>query len=101
MSGTAYGSVVLHMSPEAAAGGLLALVQNGDIIEMDVAKGKLQLLVSEKEIARRRKGWKKPKPQLSRGYWRLYFDHVNQAHEGADLDFLVGSSGDFVPRDNH
>ena len=48
-----------------------------------------------------RSGWKKPKPQLSRGYWRLYFDHVNQAHEGADLDFLVGGSGDFVPRDNH
>jgi TRAP-type C4-dicarboxylate transport system permease small subunit len=101
MSGTAYGSVVLHMSPEAAAGGLLALVQNGDIVEMDVSKGKLELLVSEKEIARRRKSWKKPKPQLSRGYWRLYFDHVNQAHEGADLDFLVGGSGDFVPRDNH
>ena len=101
MSGTAYGSVVLHMSPEAAAGGLLALVQNGDIVEMDVSKGKLELLVSEKEIARRRKNWKKPKPQLSRGYWRLYFDHVNQAHEGADLDFLVGGSGDFVPRDNH
>jgi L-arabonate dehydrase len=101
MSGTAYGSVVLHMSPEAAAGGLLALVQDGDIVEMDVSKGKLELLVSEKEIARRRKNWKKPKPQLSRGYWRLYFDHVNQAHEGADLDFLVGGSGDFVPRDNH
>jgi len=101
MSGTAYGSVVLHMSPEAAAGGLLALVQNGDVIEMDVSKGKLQLLVSEKEISRRRKSWKAPKPQLSRGYWRLYFDHVNQAHEGADLDFLVGGSGDFVPRDNH
>jgi dihydroxy-acid dehydratase len=101
MSGTAYGSVVLHMSPEAAAGGLLALVQNGDMIEMDVAKGRLELLVSEDEISRRRKGWKKPKPQLSRGYWRLYFDHVNQAHEGADLDFLVGGSGDFVPRDNH
>src|SRR5687768_4923856 len=101
MSGTAYGSVVLHMSPEAAAGGLLALVQNGDMIEMDVSKGKLQLLVSEKEISRRKKSWKKPKPQLSRGYWRLYFDHVNQAHEGADLDFLVGGSGDFVPRDNH
>jgi dihydroxy-acid dehydratase len=101
MSGTAYGSVVLHMSPEAAAGGLLALVENGDMIEMDVSKGKLQLLVSEKEISRRKKSWKKPRPQLSRGYWRLYFDHVNQAHEGADLDFLVGGSGDFVPRDNH
>jgi dihydroxy-acid dehydratase len=101
MSGTAYGTVVLHMSPEAAAGGLLALVQDGDMIEMDVSKGKLELLVSEKEILQRKKRWKAPKPALERGYWRLYFDHVNQAHEGADLDFLVGKSGPFVPRDNH
>jgi L-arabonate dehydrase len=101
MSGTAYGSVVLHMSPEAAAGGLLALVENGDMIELDVAKGRLELLVSKEKIAQRRKRWKQPKPQLERGYWRLYFDHVNQAHEGADLDFLVGKSGPFVPRDNH
>jgi len=101
MSGTAYGTVVLHVSPEAAAGGLLALVENGDVIEMDVSKGKLELLVSEKEILRRKKGWKKPQAPLDRGYWRLYFDHVNQAHEGADLDFLVGKSGPFVPRDNH
>jgi len=101
MSGTAYGSVVLHMSPEAAAGGLLALVQNGDIIELDVAKGILELKVSAQEIKKRKAKWKAPKPPLARGYWRLYFDHVNQADEGADLDFLVGSSGDFVPRDNH
>jgi L-arabonate dehydrase len=101
MSGTAYGTVVLHMSPEAAAGGLLALVENGDEIELDVAKGRLELLVTEKEIARRKKKWKAPKPPLERGYWRLYFDHVNQASEGADLDFLVGKSGPFVPRDNH
>jgi L-arabonate dehydrase len=93
--------VVLHMSPEAAAGGLLALVRNGDIIEMDVSKGRLELMVSPQEIKKRKAKWKKPQPQLSRGYWRLYFDHVNQAHEGADLDFLVGGSGDFVPRDNH
>jgi dihydroxy-acid dehydratase len=101
MSGTAYGTVVLHMSPEAAAGGLLALVQNGDLIELDVAKGRLELLVSEEEITKRKKSWKAPKPHLERGYWRLYHDHVNQAHEGADLDFLVGKSGPFVPRDNH
>jgi dihydroxy-acid dehydratase len=101
MSGTAYGSVVLHMSPEAAAGGLLALVQNGDIIELDVSKGILELKVSAQEIKKRKAKWKAPKPPLARGYWRLYFDHVNQADEGADLDFLVGSSGDFVPRDNH
>ncbi|HYD08443.1 MAG TPA: dihydroxy-acid dehydratase, partial [Reyranella sp.] len=101
MSGTAYGSVVLHMSPEAAAGGLLALVENGDVIELDVSKGSLQLLVPENVLLKRKKAWKAPKPQLERGYWRLYFDHVNQAHEGADLDFLVGKSGAFVPRDNH
>ena len=101
MSGTAYGTVVLHMVPEAAAGGLLALVQNGDMIELDVAKRKLNLAVSSREIQKRKAKWKKPKPPLSRGYWKLYFDHVNQADEGADLDFLVGKSGAFVPRDNH
>ena len=101
MSGTAYGTVVLHVSPEAAAGGALALVKNGDMIELDVAKRKMQLLVSPKEIAKRRRAWRKPKPPLSRGYWKLYFDHVLQADQGADLDFLVGKSGAFVPRDNH
>jgi dihydroxy-acid dehydratase len=101
MSGTAYGTVVLHISPEAAAGGVLALVENGDMIELDVAKGKIQLLVSEKILSRRRKKWKRPKAPLTRGYWRLYFDHVLQADRGADLDFLVGKSGAFVPRDNH
>ena len=101
MSGTAYGTVVLHASPEAAAGGTLALVQNGDMIELDVAKGKIHLLVADAELDKRRARWKQPKPPLERGYWRLYFDHVNQAHEGADLDFLVGKSGPFVPRDNH
>jgi dihydroxy-acid dehydratase len=101
MSGTAYGTVVLHMSPEAAAGGLLALVENGDEIELDVAKRKLELLVSEEALRQRKARWKAPKPPLDRGYWKLYFDHVLQAHQGADLDFLVGSSGAFVPRDNH
>jgi dihydroxy-acid dehydratase len=101
MSGTAYGTVVLHMVPEAAAGGALALVQNGDLIELDVAKRRLQLLVSDKELKRRRAKWKRPKAPLARGYWKLYFDHVLQADEGADLDFLAGRSGPFVPRDNH
>jgi dihydroxy-acid dehydratase len=101
MSGTAYGTVVLHASPEAAAGGTLALVENGDMIELDVGKRLLQLAVSDKQLAERRKKWKAPKPPLERGYWRLYFDHVLQAHQGADLDFLVGKSGAFVPRDNH
>jgi L-arabonate dehydrase len=101
MSGTAYGTVVLHVAPEAAAGGTLALVESGDTIELDVAKRKLELLVSEKEIASRKKRWEQPKAPLERGYWKLYFDHVLQASDGADLDFLVGKSGAFVPRDNH
>src|SRR5258705_12396829 len=101
MSGTAYGTVVLHVAPEAAAGGALALVENGDIIELDVAKRRLQLLVPEEELAQRRRKTKEPRPPLERGYWRLYFDHVLQANEGADLDFLAGKSGAFVPRDNH
>jgi L-arabonate dehydrase len=101
MSGTAYGTVILHISPEAAAGGALALVKNGDMIELDVAARRLQLLVSPEELAKRRAKWKQPKAPLDRGYWKLYFDHVLQAHEGADLDFLAGKSGGFVPRDNH
>ena len=101
MSGTAYGTVVLHVAPEAAAGGALALVENGDMVELDVAKRRLQLLVSEAELAKRRKKWKASKPPLTRGYWKLYNDHVLQANDGADLDFLVGKSGALVPRDNH
>jgi dihydroxy-acid dehydratase len=101
MSGTAYGTVVLHMVPEAAAGGALALVQDGDMIELDVAKRKLNLLVSSREMQKRKLKWKKPKAPLPRGYWKLYHDHVLQADQGADLDFLVGKSGAFVPRDNH
>jgi len=101
MSGTAYGTVVLHVCPEAAAGGALALVENGDIIELDVAKRRLVLVVPEGVLIKRRTKWKPPKPPLERGYWKLYFDHVLQASDGADLDFLVGKSGAFVPRDNH
>ncbi len=101
MSGTAYGTVVLHVSPEATAGGVLALVENGDLIELDVQKRKLQLLVPPRELKKRKARWQQPKPPLARGYWRLYFDHVLQADQGADLDFLVGKSGAFVPRDNH
>ncbi|HZE60389.1 MAG TPA: dihydroxy-acid dehydratase, partial [Burkholderiales bacterium] len=101
MSGTAYGTVVLHTAPEAAAGGTLALVKNDDLSTLDVAKRKLQLDVSAAELKKRKARWKAPKPALQRGYWRLYHDHVLQAHQGADLDFLVGKSGAFVPRDNH
>jgi L-arabonate dehydrase len=101
MSGTAYGTVVLHTAPEAAAGGPLALVRNGDIIELDVPKRRLHLEVSDEELASRRAAWKAPEPRLSSGYWKLYTDHVLQADEGVDLDFLVGKRGAFVPRDNH
>ena len=100
MSGTAYGTVVLHTSPEAAAGGPLALVQNGDMIELDVPARTLKLEVSDEELARRRTLWK-PLPAPDRGWAKLYVDHVQQAHLGADLDFLVGASGAGVPRDSH
>jgi dihydroxy-acid dehydratase len=101
MSGTAYGTVVLHVSPEAAAGGNLALVRSGDTIELDVERRRLHLEVDDAELARRRAAWTAPPPAMERGYVRLYVDHVQQAHQGADLDFLVGGSGSFVPKDNH
>ena len=100
MSGTAYGTVVLHTSPEAAAGGPLALVQNGDMIELDVPARSLKLEVSDEELARRRTQWK-PLEAPARGWQKLYVEHVQQAHLGADLDFLVGASGAGVPRDSH
>ncbi|NRR32429.1 dihydroxy-acid dehydratase [Oxalobacteraceae bacterium] len=100
MSGTAYGTVILHVAPEAMAGGLLALVQDGDEIEVDVAGRGLHLHVSEDEIARRRAAWEAPKAPAS-GYAKLYFDHVLQADKGVDLDFLVGCRGDAVPRESH
>jgi L-arabonate dehydrase len=100
MSGTAYGTVVLHTSPEAAAGGPLALVQSGDMIELDVPARRLHMEVDDTELARRRALWQAPgTPQ--RGWYKLYVDHVQQAHLGADLDFLVGGSGAPVPRDSH
>ncbi|HSB22185.1 MAG TPA: IlvD/Edd family dehydratase [Burkholderiaceae bacterium] len=101
MSGTAYGTVVLHTAPEAAAGGPLALVKNGDLVELDVPKRRLHLHVSDEELAKRRAEWKPPVPRLTSGYWKLYIDHVLQADEGADLDFLVGQRGAFIPKDNH
>ena len=101
MSGTAYGTVILHTAPEAAAGGPLALVQNGDLIELNVSKRSLHLHVSDEELAKRKALWKPPTPKLDSGYWKLYIDHVLQADEGVDLDFLKGKRGAFVPRDNH
>jgi dihydroxy-acid dehydratase len=101
MSGTAYGTVVLHISPESAIGGTLALVQNGDIIELDVEKRLLNLEVSDQELAKRRAAWQTPEPLATRGYVRIYLDHVEQAELGADLDVLVGKSGSKVDRDLH
>ena len=101
MSGTAYGTVVLHAAPESAAGGPLALVQNGDLITLDVAKRRLHLEVDDAELARRRAAWTPPPSHGERGYVKLYVDHVLQANDGVDLDFLVGRSGSAVPRDNH
>jgi len=101
MSGTAYGTVVLHTAPEAAAGGPLALVRNGDVIELDVEKRRLHLHVSAAELARRRAKWTPPKPHADRGWVKLYCETVQQADKGVDLDFLVGKSGAKVGRESH
>ncbi|MGD0557581.1 MAG: IlvD/Edd family dehydratase [Streptosporangiaceae bacterium] len=101
MSGTAYGTVVLHVAPEAAAGGPLALVETGDWITLDVPARTLTLEVPEDELARRREAWNPPTPAATRGWTRLYTDHVQQADTGADLDFLIGGSGSEVPRQSH
>lgn len=101
MSGTGFGTVVLHVSPETAAGGNIALVRDGDMIELDVEKRKLELLVDDEELERRRKDLKLELPKADRGYVKLYIDHVEQAHLGTDLDFLKGGSGSEVSRDSH
>jgi len=101
MSGTAYGTVVLHVSPESAIGGNLALVENGDIIELDVSRKRIHLEVSDEALTKRRKKWKKEEIVSDRGYANLYVKHVMQADKGADFDFLVGKSGDKVTRDSH
>jgi L-arabonate dehydrase len=100
MSGTAYGTVVLHVCPEAAAGGPLALVCSGDMITLDVPNRELRLEVDENTLAERRAQWMPP-PLPDRGWLRLYAEHVVQADKGADLDFLQGRSGAGVPRDSH
>ena len=101
MSGTAYGTVVLHTTPEAADGGPLAVVQNGDMIELNVPERRMQLLISDEELKARLAKWVRPEPPLKSGYWKLYVDTVLQADEGCDLNFLVGKRGAFVPKDNH
>jgi len=120
MSGTAYGTVVLHTAPEAADGGPLAAVRTGDFIELDVPRRRVHLDISDAELAARMSGWQRPTPPLDSGYWKLYVDTVLQADQGADLSFLAGKRGSsaarpdvavregatyassaFVPRDNH
>ena len=101
MSGTGFGTVVLHVSPEAAKGGTLALVQDGDLIALDVENRSLELLVGDEELNNRRAAWKPSHPEATRGYVQLYQQHVEQAHLGADMDFLRGCSGSKVTRDSH
>ncbi len=101
MSGTAYGTVILHACPEAATGGPLALVQDGDMIELDVENRRLHLDISDEELAKRQAAWTAPEPAMKSGYQKLYTDHVLQASEGADLDFLQGCRGAAIPRESH
>ena len=97
MSGTAYGAAILHVSPEAAVGGPLALVRDGDMIEFNLAERRLDLLVDGEELARRRDKWQAPAARHSRGYRALYTRHVEQAHRGCDFDFLRGADEDPLP----
>ncbi len=101
MSGTAYGAVVLHVAPESSIGGPLGLVQNGDMIELDVKNRRLNLEVSDEELEKRRAAFKPKIADSGRGYAHLYVSRVMQANDGCDFDFLVGASGDAVPRGNH
>jgi dihydroxy-acid dehydratase len=101
MSGTGFGTVVLHVSPEAAVGGTLAIVQNGDTIVLDYKAGQLNVQLSNEEIAARKKNLVNTTEIAARGYVHMYQTHVDQAHLGADLDFLKGSSGSNVVRDSH
>jgi len=101
MSGTAFGTVVLHVAPESTIGGPLALVENGDEISLDVAGRSLHLHISDEEMQARKAKWQPEESEYHRGYAKLYIDHVLQADQGADLDFLVGKSGSVVKRESH
>jgi dihydroxy-acid dehydratase len=101
MSGTAYGTVVLHVCPEAAVGGNLAVVHNGDVIALDVEARTLHLEVSQAGLDQRLKSWQPPTLTMKGGYQQLYVERVMQANTGADLDFLVGCRGDEIPRESH
>ncbi len=90
MSGTAYGTCVLHVSPESFIGGPLALVRDGDLVKLDVEGRRVDLLIAPEEMARRKSEWVKPEPKFSRGYMSLYAERVTQAHKGCDFDFLDG-----------
>ena len=97
MSGTSYGTCVLHVSPESYVGGPLALVRDGDLISLDVANRKLDLLVDEGELAARRATWSRPAARYPRGYGALYSERVTQAHEGCDFDFLARTEEPLEP----
>ncbi|HLN20865.1 MAG TPA: IlvD/Edd family dehydratase [Bacteroidales bacterium] len=101
MSGTAYGTVVLHVSPESSIGGALAVVQNGDMIELDVKNRSLRLDITDEELKRRLAKWKAPEPRSDRGYVKMFIEHVEQADQGCDFDYLRGGSGGEVLRDLH
>ena len=101
MSGTAFGTVVLHVAPESSVGGPLAIVKTGDQICLDAANGKLDLLISDEELKQRLEQWQAPEEKYTRGYYKLYIDHVLQADQGADLDILVGKSSSVVTRESH
>lgn len=101
MSGTAFGTVVLHVSPEAAMGGNFSVIQDGDLITLDIPNRSLTVAVSDEELAQRKQQREPTPPIVDRGYVNLYVNHVQQAHLGADMDFLRGKSGSDVPRDSH
>ena len=101
MSGTAFGTTVLHTAPESTIGGPLALVRTGDMIELDVPNRTLNVLIDDDELADRAAQWTAAPPAFTRGWYRLYIDHVLQADRGCDLDFLVGGSGSVVTRESH
>lgn len=101
MSGTAYGTVILHVAPEAAVGGPLAVVRDGDIVEVDVVARRLQLEIPDAELEARLSAWRKPEPAMKGGYQSLYIERVLQADRGVDFDFLVGCRGAGIPRESH
>ena len=101
MSGTGFGTCVLHVAPESAVGGPIGVVQTGDMIELDVAGRRLELLVDAAELEIRRRAWAPPPRPVGGGYQSLYVEHVLQADEGCDFDFLVGNRGSAVPRHSH